>query len=220
MHSFTEENYLKAIYSLNEKLEKGATTTALAKKLSTKASSITDMMQKLADKKLVHYKKYQGVTLTEFGEEVAVNIIRKHRLWEVLLVKKLNFKWDEVHELAEQLEHINSDELTDRLDKFLGHPTADPHGDPIPDRNGKITEQLESTLDDLNKGDSAVIIGVKDSSTTFLQYLEKTKLVLGTKIMIIDVFEYDKSMTVKLNGRSEITISDQVCKNLYVKHSD
>ena len=131
--SFTEENDIKAIYALTKHQDKGAATTKISEELNTKASSVTDMLGKLADKKLISHKKYQGATLTKTGLETALRIVRKHRLWEVFLVDKLHFKWDEVHDIAEQLEHIQSKELVDRLDKYLGYPKLDPHGDPIPD---------------------------------------------------------------------------------------
>ena len=217
MNSFTEENYLKAIYDLNQKKTKGATTNAIAKKLATKASSVTDMVKKLAEKKLVDYKKYQGVNLSLDGKKVAINVIRKHRLWEVFLVDKLKFKWDEVHDIAEQLEHIHSKELTMRLDKFLDFPKFDPHGDPIPDEKGNILLRKESCLiSELQKSDEAVIIGVNDSSPSFLQYLENKKLVLGTKIKVLDHYDFDGSFLIDVN-KKEQNISKQAANNLFVK---
>src|SRR5580693_6558937 len=143
MNTFTEENYLKAIYHLSLQSE-SVSTNQIAASLNTKAASVTDMLKKLADKELINYTKYQGVTLTPQGEKIAVSIIRKHRLWEYFLVEKLNFKWDEVHDVAEELEHISSKELADRLDQFMGYPKYDPHGDPIPDSNGKLkTHELK-----------------------------------------------------------------------------
>src|SRR3984885_5178673 len=137
MNTFTEENYLKAIYHLSH--ESGSVSTnQIAAALNTKAASVTDMLKKLADKALINYEKYQGVTLTSAGQKIALHIIRKHRLWEYFLVEKLNFKWDEVHEMAEEMEHISSVELIDRLDKFMDYPKHDPHGDPIPDSDGKF----------------------------------------------------------------------------------
>ena len=217
MHSKSEENYLKAIYALTEQDEQGASTTAVAKKLDTKASSVTDMVKKLADKSLVNYKKYQGVTLTEEGRRIAVNIIRKHRLWEVFLVNHLNFRWDEVHEIAEQLEHIRSSELTDRLDHFLDHPRFDPHGDPIPDADGNIISHQETfALSELTADEQGIIVGVDDSSSAFLQYLENQNLILGKRITVVQVFEYDQSMSILVEAEAK-TISHQVSKNLFVK---
>ncbi len=219
MNSYTEENYLKAIYSLAQKSEnKGASTNAIATALATKASSVTDMVKKLAEKKLVNYKKYQGVTLTEKGKSVAVNIIRKHRLWEVFLVDKLNFKWDEVHDIAEQLEHIKSPELTQRLDQFLDFPKFDPHGDPIPDAEGNILNHAEmNLLSELKQGEKGVVVGVKDSSSGFLQHLENQNLMLGTKLIVAQIFEYDQSMNIEFADGNHITISQQVSHNVCVK---
>lgn len=217
MSSFTEENYLKAIFKLSGETEKHISTNAIAGSLNTKASSVTDMLIKLADKKFIRYKKYRGVTLSEAGKKVALKIIRKHRLWELFLVEHLKFKWDEVHDIAEQLEHIASPELVRRLDKYLKYPKYDPHGDPIPDKDGIIHNHKEVSLIDLNISEPAIIVGVKDSSSFFLQYLENAKLIPGTRISVIKRFEYDNSITVSINGRKEIAISDKVSKNLYVK---
>ena len=216
-NSQSEENYLKAIFTLEAKLDDSVSTTAISRRLETKASSVTDMIKKLAEKKFVNYKKYQGVRLTAKGRKVAVNIIRKHRLWEVFLLKHLNFKWDEVHVIAEQLEHIESRELTDRLDDFLGHPKFDPHGDPIPDKQGKMVAIEEaSILSELKAGQSGVIIGVKDSSSPFLRYLESRDLVIGTKLKVEEVFDFDDSMTV-VTRDNEVSISKEVCNNLVVE---
>ena len=216
VNSQTEENYLKTIYKLSRQNGKGVNTTALAKELNTKASSVTDMIRKLAEKGLIHYKKYQGVKLTNKGKHIAVHIIRKHRLWEVFMVEKLGFKWDEVHEMAEQLEHIKSSELIDRLDNFLNHPRHDPHGDPIPDRDGNIEHHKNTFLSDIQVGESAIILGVKEHSSSFLQYLEKNEMMLGTKVKVVNVFEFDNSLNILSNG-NERTISNQVSRNLYVK---
>jgi len=216
MLSYTEENYLKVIYGLLALNPAGASTNEIAARINTKASSVTDMMQKLADKKLLKYKKYQGVKLTEEGRLVAVQVIRKHRLWEVFLKEKLGFGWDEVHELAEQLEHIKSEELTDRLDKFLGNPKFDPHGDPIPDKNGKIETKKSKLISELKVNQSGIITGVQDSSSSFLQYLDKHTLVLGTPIDVLEIFEFDHSVKIKA-GKNEMTISYEVSKNIKVQ---
>ena len=171
MNSFTEENYLKAIFKLSMGSNKEVSTNAIAEQLDTKASSVTDMIKKLSDKKLVKYVKYKGVSLNEKGEEIAVSIIRNHRLWEVFLVEKLDFKWDEVHEFAEELEHIKSDKLTERLDTFLGFPKYDPHGDPIPDKDGNINRHKDITIANLKINDKGVIVGVKEHSKGYLKYL-------------------------------------------------
>lgn len=219
MNSLTEENYLKAIYKLSRKTDKGVSTNSIAGAMNTKPSSATDMIKKLAAKKLINYQKYQGVVLTKSGRADAINIIRKHRLWEVFLVENLGFKWDAVHEIAEQLEHIKSQELIDRLDKYLKFPKYDPHGDPIPDKDGNIHHHKEMCLNDLEKGDNGIVVGVKDSSSSFLKYLEKMSLLLGTKIHVNDRFEFDQSLLIS-TGKEEgepISISETVAKNLYIK---
>lgn len=220
MTTLAEENYLKAIYKHAFLSPEGVSTNTLAEELNTKAASVTDMLRKLAEKELINYKKYQGVTLTVRGKRVAINIIRKHRLWEVFLVEKLKFRWDEVHEIAEQLEHINSKELVERLDQYLEYPKFDPHGDPIPDKTGNIKEHKDNTLDKLNEGDEGNIMGEKEHAPTFLQYLESVKLVLGTKIKVMKHFDFDNSKIIKLNGSQELTVSEMVSKNLYVKTNE
>lgn len=216
MNSFTEENYLKAIFKLSRNGNE-VSTNEIADELSTKASSVTDMIKKLSDKKLINYIKYQGVSLTKKGEKIAINIIRNHRLWEVFLVEKLNFKWDEVHDLAEELEHIKSEELTERLDTFLEYPKYDPHGDPIPDKDGNINRHKEVTLSDLKINQKGIIVGVKEHSKPYLQYLESNELVLGTEIEVIAIESFDQSMRIKVNDHQLINISNQASKNLYIK---
>jgi len=214
--SQTEENYLKAIFSLSLTASKAVSTNAIAEKLETKASSVTDMVKKLADKKLVDYKKYQGVSLTENGKGIAVRVIRKHRLWEVFLVKHLDFSWDEVHEIAEQLEHVKSIKLTKELDRFLEYPTHDPHGDPIPDENGNIAHHTDVMLSSLQAGSNCVVLGVKDSSKSFLKYLDGLGIKLGSSIKIINIEVFDNSMKIELGDRI-MSISHQITKNLFVK---
>lgn len=216
MNSLSEENYLKAIYKLTELEGEAVSTNSIAEKVSTKAASVTEMLKKLADKKLINYRKYQGVTLTPQGKKVALTIIRKHRLWEVFLVEKLSFKWDQVHDIAEQLEHINSDELVERLDKFLGYPKFDPHGDPIPDAHGKFHMQKSQLLAQMSKGSTGVMTGVVDHAPAFLQYLDKAGLALGNEIKIKDVVEYDKSLQITINKRNTVYISHEVAKNILV----
>jgi len=217
MNSFTEENYLKAIYKFSLVHEKGASTNAIAKALNTKASSVTDMLKKLAIKNLIHYKKYYGVTLTEEGEQIALSIIRNHRLWEVFLVEKLNFKWDEVHDLAEELEHIKSEKLIDNLDAFLSFPALDPHGDPIPTKNGKITKMKTINLTQLKVNEEGVFVRVKDSSDDFLNYLSKNNLEIGEKIKVLEIEPYDNSFKIVYNNK-QLFISENVAKNLYLKN--
>jgi DtxR family Mn-dependent transcriptional regulator len=212
----TEENYLKAIYSLAYANSNKVSTTLISAELNTKASSVTDMIQKLADKDLVHYKKYQGVSLTEVGKRIAVEIVRKHRLWEVFLVNKLNYNWDEVHELAEQLEHIKSETLIDKLEAFLEFPTHDPHGDPIPDKSGNVEHHKNMMLSSIEIGNSCVIIGIKDSSDPFLKFLDKLQIQLGSTLKVISKEPFDNSMLVETVTGS-ISISNQISKNLFVK---
>ena len=216
MVTLSEENYLKAIYHLAKQDKASVSTNAIATKMLTKASSATDMIKKLAEKGLVDYQKYQGVHLTEKGRFAAVSVIRKHRLWEVFLVKKLNFSWDEVHEVAEQLEHIKSEKLIRELDKFLGFPKKDPHGDPIPDAKGNILIADKVLLSELNIGESGICVGVKDSSTEFLRYLDKNDIALGEVIHILEKESFDQSILIKLNDK-ELKISSLISSNLYIK---
>lgn len=218
MNSSTEEDYLKSIYKLSSK-GKSVATNAIAEDLKTKASSVTDMIKKLSDKKLVKYIKYQGVKLSSEGEKIALKVIRKHRLWESFLVSKLNFNWDEIHEIAEQLEHINSPILIDKLDEHLGFPKFDPHGDPIPDKNGNFQEQNQCALSKFNIHDNAILVGVKEHSSEFLKYLESIPLLLGAKIQILDFFQFDQSMKIKINGKTELMISQAIANNLNVTKS-
>jgi len=218
MNSFTEENYLKAIYKLSMTAANGVSTNAIADMLTTKPSSVTDMIKKLAEKKLISYQKYQGVNLTKKGQEIAVSIIRNHRLWEVFLVEKLNFKWDEVHDLAEDLEHINTHKLTARLDEFLEFPRFDPHGDPIPDKDGKIMHHKDIVLSDLKKGEKGIVVGVKEHSKSYLNYLEQLQLILGTEIEVVEIIEFDATMKILVKNKT-IVVSHQASKNLIVKVS-
>jgi DtxR family Mn-dependent transcriptional regulator len=214
--TFSEENYLKTIYHLTTISESEVSTNAIAEMMETKASSVTDMLKKLAEKDLVNYKKYQGVSLTEKGKLTAKMIVRKHRLWEVFLVDKLDFSWDEVHDIAEQLEHIKSEQLINRLDDFLGNPTEDPHGDPIPDANGQIVKTEKQLLSELLENQNGICVGVKDTSSEFLKYLDKQGISLGSKIEIVGKESFDLSLKIKLNTR-ELTISNKIASNLFVK---
>ncbi len=216
MNSFTEENYLKAIYKLSENQDSEVSTNAIAAMMNTKAASVTDMLRKLSDKKLINYVKYQGVTLTPKGGKIAINIIRKHRLWEFFLVSKLGFKWDEVHDLAEEMEHINSDKLIDRLDAYLDYPKYDPHGDPIPSKNGTFTNRKMYALAESAENFEGMIAGVSDHSPLFLQYLDKVKIQLGSSIQIVEYNEYDGSMLIRVDQGQEFQISNEVAKNLLV----
>ena len=215
--TFSEENYLKIIYHLTEVSKAEVSTNAIANKIETKASSVTDMLRKLAEKDLVNYKKYQGVSLTEKGKLTAKMIVRKHRLWEVFLVDKLDFSWDEVHDIAEQLEHIKSEKLINKLDDFLGNPTEDPHGDPIPDAKGRMVKMDKQLLSDLAVNQTGICVGVKDSSAEFLKYLDKHEISLGSKIEIISKESFDLSTKIKVNDTTELTIMNKIANNLFVK---
>ena len=214
--TFSEENYLKTIYHLTTSSDTEISTNAIAEMMVTKASSVTDMLKKLAEKGLVNYKKYQGVSLTENGKLAAKMIVRKHRLWEVFLVKKLDFSWDEVHDIAEQLEHIKSEKLINKLDDFLGNPTEDPHGDPIPDAKGKILKIEKLLLSELNENQIGICVGVKDSSAEFLKYLDKNKIALGISIKVNAIEAFDLSLNIKINEINFI-ISNKIAENIFVK---
>lgn len=216
MNSFTEENYLKAIYHLSQDDGPVVTTNRISETINTTPASVSDMLKKLAEKNLISYTKYQGASLTESGRRAATNIIRKHRLWEVFLVEKLGFKWDEVHDIAEQLEHINSPELITRLDEFLDFPKRDPHGDPIPDHEGNFNQMQLTKVSSLLVGEHGKISGVDEHSSLFLQFLEKTGLTLGTEIRVREVREFDGSVIVLIDNAKEVTISREVAKNILV----
>lgn len=216
MQSFTEENYLKTIYNLANKQQGEVSTNALAEMTSTKAASVTDMLRKLADKQLIHYKKYQGVRLTEEGERLALQIIRRHRLWEVFLVQKLGFGWDEVHEIAEELEHIRSAELVVRLDTYLGHPQFDPHGDPIPTPAGQMPEMGYRKLSDTAVGEGVCLMAVLEHSTEFLQHLNHSNLTLGSVVTVNEINAFDKSVLVQIDNDRTVFVSHEVAKNLLV----
>jgi DtxR family Mn-dependent transcriptional regulator len=215
--SHTEENYLKAIFKIVEKTGKPASTNAISKEMKTSAASVTDMLKRLADKALIHYQPYRGVKLTDNGAEISTLLIRKHRMWEVFLVDKLHFSWDEVHEIAEQLEHIKSPELIKRLDHFLGYPKFDPHGDPIPDADGNFTERKQVLLSEMEVGVKGTVVGVQEHSPVFLQYLDQLKMGLGAQIEVLDRFEFDESVQVQLNGVKTIMLSSKVSQNVFVQ---
>lgn len=214
--TYSEENYLKIIYHLSAVSKTEVSTNAIAQEMQTKASSVTDMIKKLAEKELVTYQKYQGVSLTDQGLFAAKMIVRKHRLWEVFLVEKLDFTWDEVHEIAEELEHIQSDKLINKLDEFLDFPSKDPHGDPIPDKNGNVIKVEKQLLSELTIDKTGICVGVKDSSTGFLQYLDKQKIALGSKIKVIDKESFDNSLTIEING-AKLLITQKIAGNLFIK---
>ena len=217
MYSQAEENYLKTIYNLESRQGSEVSTNLIASKANTKASSVTDMLKKLAAKDLVQYKKYQGVHLTELGRKSALKVIRKHRLWESFLVQKLNFKWDEVHDIAEQLEHVKSEVLIEKLDAFLKYPKLDPHGDPIPDAHGRTILNKTVVISAMKIGSAGVFVGVRDSSSEFLQYLNKKNLALGDKIKVIDIEPFDGSFHIETRTH-RLVITKSVAENLCLKN--
>ena len=216
MFTLSEENYLKAIYHLEAFSGKGISTNAIAEKVDAKASSVTDMVKKLADKEVLFYKKYRGVTLSDLGNKIAISVIRKHRLWELFLVEKLNFSWDEVHDVAEQLEHIKSPKLINELDAFLGFPKKDPHGDPIPDKEGKFQKIEKQLLSTLEVNQIGICVGVSDSSSEFLKYLDNNNISLGKKIEVLSKESFDGSLTILINTK-KITISKKISNNIYIQ---
>jgi DtxR family Mn-dependent transcriptional regulator len=214
--SASEENYLKTIFHLQTK-DNNVTTNELAEKLRTKPASITDMMKKLKSRKLVNYQPYRGFRLTTEGRKVAIGIIRRHRLWEYFLSEKLNFSWDEVHEVAEQLEHVSNKKLIDKLDEYLAFPKFDPHGDPIPDTNGKMETGKQISLADVAVNKPARICYVANQSPLLLEYLQEKKIKIGAPVIVKRKFIYDNSLEIKLENNL-LTITGQLAKNIFVKH--
>ena len=201
---------------LRKRMPVTVSTNAIAERMQTKPSSVTDMIKKLSDKKLLEYRPYKGVFLTETGNKTALAVIRKHRLWEVFLVDKLDFAWNEVHEIAEQLEHIQSEELIDRLDRHLGFPKVDPHGDPIPSKEGEFKKSVKKLLAEVSIGTEGTCIGVKDSSAAFLNFLDKNHIALGDTIKVLDKEEFDGSLHITVKDR-KMHISNQIANNLYLE---
>jgi DtxR family transcriptional regulator, Mn-dependent transcriptional regulator len=216
-YSTSEENYIKAIFHLQQQ-EGMVTTNELAGELKTKPASVTDMMKKLKVKKLLNYQPYQGFRLTNEGNRVALGIIRRHRLWEYFLAEKLKFTWDEVHEVAEDLEHVTNKKLIDKLDEYLGFPRVDPHGDPIPDANGKIEYTRKICLTDLPVNTVAAVSSVSDHSSEILELLEHKKINIGTRLEVKKRFEYDNSLEVRIGRQPIITITKQLAENIFVAH--
>ena len=216
-YSTSEENYIKAIFHLQH-ADGTVTTNELAAELQTRPASITDMMKKLKTKKLVHYEAYHGFRLSNEGKKVALLIIRRHRLWEFFLAEKLKFSWDEVHEVAEELEHVSNKKLIDKLDEFLGFPRFDPHGDPIPDANGKIETSKQVRLAELPLNKPGVVCHVGDQSTEMLELLKHKNIAIGTKLEVKRRFDFDNSMEVKIRQHTALTISEQLANNIYVKY--
>ncbi|MBN9297034.1 MAG: metal-dependent transcriptional regulator [Filimonas sp.] len=216
MTSLSEENYLKAIFGLSQVNGSKITPTAIAAALENNPASVIDMLKKLTDKKLINYDKKKGAKLTDKGYKAAVQIVRRHRLWEVFLLDKLGYTWDEVHDIAEQLEHVQQDDLADRLEKFLGYPEYDPHGDPIPDASGQITNAYTTMLYEIEEGKSCTVAAVRDTSTEFLQYLHKLNISIGTKLKVIEKIAFDESVIIQA-GKNNMTVSKKFAENILVK---
>lgn len=215
MNSLTEENYLKAIFHLIDN-ENQVTVNELSKFLNIKMPSVNSMMKKFADKNWVIYETYKPIKVTDFGRKEAAIIVRKHRLTEMFLVEKMGFGWENVHEIAEQLEHVHSEDFFDKMDEILNFPKVDPHGEPIPDKEGIIINQNLKKLSECKEGDSVILTSVTISTDDFLNYLNQRTLSLGTEIFVKKVEKYDASMTVNFSEREEI-LSKIVCEKLLVK---
>lgn len=216
MLSLTEENYLKAIYHLSHDGTKGVSTSEIADAMQTRAASVTDMIKRLSSKGLISYEKYHGVAITRQGKTDALNVIRKHRLWETFLVNKLGFDWSDVHEVAEQLEHIQSPLLIEKLDHFLGHPSHDPHGHPIPDRNGKIAAVRNQPLSLIEKGQECKVCSVRDSSSSFLHYLDKVGIHIGSVLLVQKKETFDGSLEVVVDGKKTTSLSREASENILI----
>jgi DtxR family Mn-dependent transcriptional regulator len=219
MRSLTEENYLKALFNLADAQEH-VSVKQLAQGLEIKMPTVTSMMKKLAEKGLVHYESYKPLKLTHHGKKEAGLVIRKHRLTEMYLVEKMGFGWEEVHEIAEQVEHINSPKFFERMDELLGYPSVDPHGSPIPDTTGQITEQDYKPLSCGNPGNRVRLAALAHSSTDFLEFLNSRDLRLGTTLEIISTEPYDSSMVVRYENHSMESLSVKVCERLLVEELD
>ena len=217
MITLAEENYLKAILSISLNEDGKVSTNAIAHEIGTSAASVSDMLKKLQDKKLIKYEKYKGVELSKSGKSKAINILRKHRLWETFLVNKLAFGWGEVHDVAEQLEHIKSVKLINSLDQFLNFPKYDPHGDPIPDKDGNIT-YLKSKifLSESAIGTVVQVVSVNEDSLLLLKYLDEIGLGLGSKIKVLELYSFDESLKIELDGKQKINLSKKVSENIGV----
>ncbi len=214
--STSEENHIKAIYHLQQ-IGDIVTTNEVADRLQTKAASVTDMLKKLKTKGLLNYEPYKGFTLSKDGKKLALNIVRKHRLWEYFLVNHLQFGWDEVHEIAEELEHINSPLLIEKLDAFLQFPRFDPHGDPIPDSNGKMEVSKQVNLTDIDPNIKAEVSAVGSQSSELLELLRHKKIAIGTILQVIKKFGFDNSIEIKVEKNTPFTISQQLAQTLFVK---
>lgn len=218
-YSASKENYIKAVFHLQQELEQ-VSTNALAEVLDTTPASVTDMLKKLKEQQLLQYERYKGVRLTATGKKLAIQIIRRHRLWELFLVEKLQFGWEEVHEIAEELEHIGSTKLVDRLDEFLGYPKADPHGDPIPDMQGKIPALRQSTVQEMPELGMGRVSGIGDQSPAMLALLRHNHIAMGTQLQVRKKFEADGSVEIRITGHAAVNISEHVAKNIRVTYEN
>jgi DtxR family Mn-dependent transcriptional regulator len=216
MNSLTEENYLKSIYRLSQLENTKITLTAIADDMGVNAASVLDMIKKLTEKKLISYDKIKGAKLLDKGKKGALAIVRNHRLWEVFLLEKLNYSWDVVHEIAEQLEHIRHPELADRLDEFLGFPEYDPHGDPIPKSSGEMPNTVKTVLSEIAIGQSCRVAAVKDTSSIFLQYLAQLEVTIGTKIKVLNKVPYDGSISIQIGKNPQVSVSKKFAESLLV----
>ena len=212
----SEENYLKSIFLVFMQTQNNVSTNEIANLLDTSPASVTEMIKKLQDKSLVIYEKYNGVRLSKLGEKKAIAIIRKHRLWETFLVNKLDFSWSEVHEVAEQLEHINSEKLTDKIDQLLNYPKFDPHGDPIPSKNGIFNFQERVSIFEMDVNEKGIIMGVSLDNKDFLDHLTKLKISIGTKVKVIEQIKFDQSMKISFDSKTE-HVSKEIAENILVK---
>ena len=220
MHTLSEENYLKVIYKLSDGGSERIFTSDLAAALNINAASVTEKMHRLSDKGFIDYEKSNGVTLTKAGKDVAIHVVRKHRIWETFLVKNLDFGWEEVDEIAEQLEHINSDKLIERIEKLLGYPRFDPHGDPIPDNKGKFKKPCFKSLSDIAEHNSCRITGVKEDNEAFLKFFKKLGLAIGDVLEVKEVENYNQSLLVKINHKKQIHIGNDVARNILITLND
>lgn len=216
MQTHSEENYLKAIFKIGKLDNSKISVKSIADELSNNPASVIDMLKKLTEKKLINYEKKSGAQLTEIGLATAIQVVRKHRLWEVFLKDKLGYSWAEVHDIAEQLEHIKHDELADRLDKFLGYPEYDPHGDPIPNANGKLPNISKKTMNEISVGNSCRIVAVKDTSPDFLEYLQILNIEIGTVIKVHERISFDGSIVIAIGEGKSSTVSYKFAESLLV----
>ena len=213
--SKSEENYLKSIYNLSELGNKVVTTNSISKILNIEPASVTDMIKKLSKKKLIYHEKYRGTKISKNGIKVALQIIRRHRLWEVFLYEKLNFNWDEIHVVAEELEHVSSDQLIDNLDKYLKYPKIDPHGDPIPNKLGEIDFVDKISISDLKVNEKGIVSRIINEDEEFFILLNKLNIEIGTEVKILDKIDYDGSLDVSINNKSVI-ISKVIAENIKI----